>query len=85
MDRYNELVEIINKAIYEYYILDEPTITDQEYDDYFNELQRLERENPSLIRSDSPTIRVGGEAIDKFEKVHHDKPMLSFDDIFNED
>lgn len=85
MDRYNDLVEIINKAIYEYYILDEPTITDQEYDDYYNELQRFERDNPTLIREDSPTLRVGGEAIDKFEKVEHVKPMLSFDDIFNED
>ncbi len=85
MDRYNELVEIINKAIYEYYILDEPTITDQEYDDYYNELQRFEKKNPTLIREDSPTLRVGGEAIDKFEKVEHIKPMLSFDDIFNED
>lgn len=85
MNRYNELVEIINKAIYEYYILDEPSITDQEYDDYYNELQRFERENPTLIRNDSPTLRVGGEAIDKFEKVRHEKPMLSFDDIFNED
>ncbi len=85
MDRYNELVEIINKAIYEYYILDEPSITDQEYDDYYNELQRFERDNPNFIREDSPTLRVGGEAIDKFEKVVHVKPMLSFDDIFNED
>ena len=85
MDRYNELVEIINKAIYEYYILDEPSITDQEYDDYYNELQRFERDNPNFIREDSPTLRVGGEAIDKFEKVEHVKPMLSFDDIFNED
>lgn len=85
MDRYNELVEIINKAIYEYYVLDEPTITDQEYDDYYNELLRFEKDNPVLIREDSPTLRVGGEAIDKFEKVRHDKPMLSFDDIFNED
>ena len=85
MDRYNDLVEIINKAIYEYYILDEPSITDQEYDDYYNELQRFERDNPNFIREDSPTLRVGGEAIDKFEKVVHVKPMLSFDDIFNED
>lgn len=85
MNRYNELIDIINEAIYEYYILDNPTITDQEYDDLYNELLRFEQEHPDLIREDSPTIRVGGEAIDKFEKVTHEKPMLSFDDIFNEE
>lgn len=84
-DRINELVDIINKASYEYYILDSPKITDQEYDDYYNELLRLEEKFPLYKREDSPTNRVGGEAIDKFNKVVHQRPMLSFDDIFNED
>ncbi|MGM9834844.1 MAG: NAD-dependent DNA ligase LigA [Bacilli bacterium] len=85
MDRYNELIDIINQAIYEYYILDNATLTDQEYDDYYYEMLKFENEHPDLIREDSPSQRVGGEAVDKFEKVRHEKPMLSFDDIFNEE
>lgn len=83
--RIDELVEIINKASYEYYLNDNPSITDQEYDDYYSELLRLEAAYPELKREDSPTIRVGGEALSKFEKVEHKTPMLSFDDIFNEE
>lgn len=83
--RINELIEKITKASFEYYVNDNPTITDQEYDDYYNELLRLEKKYPELKREDSPTIRVGGKVLDKFEKVNHDTPMLSFDDIFNED
>ena len=83
--RIDELVEIINKASYEYYLNDSHSITDQEYDDYYSELLRLEEAYPELKREDSPTIRVGGEALSKFEKVEHKTPMLSFDDIFNED
>ena len=83
--RIDELIEILNKASYEYYVLDNPTITDQEYDDYYNELLRLEKQYPDLKRKDSPTLRVGGKVVDKFEKVVHETPMLSFDDIFNED
>lgn len=81
----DELIKIINQASYEYYVLDNPTITDQEYDDYYMELISLEEKYPELKRDDSPTNRVGGNTLDKFEKVTHEKPMLSFDDIFNED
>ena len=84
-NRIDELINIINKASYEYYVLDNPTITDQEYDDYYMELLSLEEKYPEYKRTDSPTNRVGGNALDKFEKVTHDKPMLSFDDIFNND
>ena len=84
-DRIDELIKIINKASYEYYVEDNSTITDQEYDDYYLELRKLEEKYPNLKRADSPTNRVGGAALDKFEKVTHEKPMLSFDDIFNED
>ena len=83
--RIDELIEYINKASYEYYVLDNPTITDQEYDDYYNELLSLEEKYPELKREDSPTNRVGGEVLDKFEKVDHIHPMLSFDDIFNDE
>ncbi len=84
-ERVKELVRILNEANYNYYVLDNPTITDQEYDDYYMELLKLEEKYPELKRVDSPTNRVGGEAITKFEKVTHQKPMLSFDDIFNSD
>ena len=84
-NRMNELIEIINKASYEYYVLDNPTITDQEYDDAYMELLALEKEYPEMKRIDSPTNRVGGEALDSFKKVTHKTPMLSFDDIFNEE
>jgi len=84
-ERMDELINYINKASYEYYVLDNPTITDQEYDDYYNELLSIEEKYPELKREDSPTNRVGGAILDKFEKVNHDHPMLSFDDIFNEE
>ena len=83
--RMDELIERINKASYEYYALDAPTITDQEYDDYYMELLAIEKKYPELKREDSPTLRVGGKVLDKFEKVTHQTPMLSFDDIFNEE
>ena len=82
--RIDELIDIIEKANYEYYTLDKPTITDQEYDRYMQELIRLEEENPELQRPDSPTVRVGGKVIDGFEKVTHEKPMLSLGNVFNE-
>ena len=81
----DELIAIINKASYAYYVLDNPTITDQEYDDFFQELLKLEEKYPEYKREDSPTSRVGGEAIEKFNKVTHERAMLSFDDIFNEE
>ncbi len=84
-NRIKELVDLINKASYEYYVLDNPTITDQEYDDAYKELLTLEEKYPEYKRIDSPTNRVGGEALSKFNKVTHNTPMLSFDDIFNEE
>lgn len=82
--RINELIEIINKASYEYYTLDKPSITDQEYDDYYHELEELEKLHPELIKYNSPTKRVGGKIIDGFTKVTHKVPMMSLGDIFNE-
>ena len=86
MDRYNELVDLINKANYEYHVLDNPeTLTDEEYDNYLRELYSIEEKYPELIREDSPTHKIGGIILDKFEKVTHEKPMLSFDDIFSKE
>ena len=83
--RIDELIKIINKASKEYYTNDNPTITDQEYDDYYHELEKLEQQYPELIREDSPTKRVGGKIIDEFKKVSHEIPMMSLGDIFSED
>lgn len=83
--RIDELIKIINEANHDYYALDKPVITDQEYDRYMEELQRLEKEHPELRKIDSPTQRVGSEVISEFKKVTHEIPMLSLGDIFNED
>jgi len=83
-ERIDELVEILNEANYEYYVLDNPTLTDQEFDKYLRELINLEKENPTLIREDSPTRRVGGIVSEKFEKIRHQIPLLSLSDVFNE-
>ena len=83
--RMDELIKILNKASYEYHTLDMPSISDQEYDDYYAELVKLEVEHPNLVRPDSPTMKVGYEVIEGFEKVTHERPMMSLDDIFNEE
>lgn len=83
--RIEELVNILNEASRNYYELDMPTITDQEYDDLYSELEKLEKKYPELIKENSPTKRVGGKIIDEFKKVTHNVPMMSLGDIFNED
>ena len=80
-----ELVYILNKASEEYYTYDNPTMTDQEYDGYMRKLEDLEARYPSLINPNSPTQRVGGDRLDEFKKITHQKPMLSLPDVFNED
>ncbi len=82
--RIEELVQILDKANYEYYVLDNPTITDQEFDKYLRELEQLENDYPQYKLAGSPTQRVGGEVIDKFNKITHSIPMLSLPDVFNE-
>jgi len=83
--RIEELTAILKKANYEYYNLDNPSITDQEYDKYLRELINLEEKYPQYADPNSPTKRVGGEAIDKFIKVSHKIPMISLSNVFNED
>ncbi len=83
-ERYEELIKIINEADYNYHTLDNPTITDQEYDKYLRELFEIEMANPSIVRDDSPTVRVGGRVLDGFKKVTHSIPMLSLSNVFNE-
>ena len=83
--RINELIEIIEKANREYYLEDNPSLTDQEYDRYMNELISLENRYPELKREDSPTSHVGTKIQDKFNKVTHKISMLSLGNVFNED
>ncbi len=81
--RMNELIDIINKANYDYYNLNTSNISDQEYDRAMQELISLEEKHPELVQKNSPTKRVGSTIIDKFEKVTHEVPMLSLDNVFN--
>lgn len=84
-NRIDELTALLIKANYEYFNLDNPTITDQEYDKYLRELINLENKYPEFVNPNSPTKRVGGNAIDKFSKVTHKIPMISLANVFNED
>jgi len=83
-DRMNELIDIINEADYNYHTLDNPTITDQEYDMLLRELFEIESEHPEWIREDSPTQHAGGQIIEGFTKVEHKIPMMSLSDVFSE-
>ncbi|MFH1223772.1 MAG: NAD-dependent DNA ligase LigA [Pseudomonadota bacterium] len=83
--RIKELVDILNHHAYRYYVLDDPEISDSEYDTLFNELQKLEKENSDLVLSYSPTQKVGYKVLTSFEKVKHKTPMLSLGNVFNFD
>ena len=83
--RIEELVKILNKANVEYYLNDNPTLTDNEYDSLLAELFRLEEEYPNLVLPESPTQSVGTKVLDSFQKIRHGTPMFSLADVFNED
>lgn len=83
--RIETLREQLEKYNDAYYLHDDPLIPDAEYDRLFSELQQLEADNPHLQRDDSPTRRVGGRPLDKFQTVSHLRPMLSLDNVFDED
>ena len=83
-ERMLELIDIINEADYNYHTLDNPTITDQEYDKLLRELIEIEAEHPDWIRDDSPTQHAGGKIIEGFEKVQHKIPMMSLSNVFSE-
>lgn len=83
--RVQELHNLLNQYSYEYYVLDQPSVPDSEYDRLLQELAQLEEAFPELQSPDSPTQRVGGEALDTFQKVRHDVPMLSLANAFNEE
>jgi DNA ligase (NAD+) len=78
------LKEKLVKYNHEYYVLDQPSVPDSEYDRLIQRLIKLEEEHPELKTADSPTVRVGGKVLDAFEKVRHETPMLSLGNAFNE-
>ena len=81
--RIEELTEILTQANYRYYVLDDPEMPDFEYDRLLRELEELEAAYPELARADSPTRRVGGEALSQFQKVLHPVPLMSLQDVFS--
>jgi len=81
--RIEELTEILTQANYRYYVLDDPTMPDFEYDRLLRELENLEAAHPEFAKTDSPTRRVGGEALSQFEKVQHPVPLMSLQDVFS--
>ena len=82
-ERIQELTNILNEANYRYYVLDDPKMADYEYDHLLRELEELEAANPAFADPNSPTKRVGGEALSKFEKVTHPVPLMSLQDVFS--
>lgn len=83
--RVQELTTLLEKYNYEYYVLNQSTVSDQEFDRLMEELKNLEEEFPTLKKKNSPTQRVGGEVQSEFKKIPHKRLMLSLADIFNED
>lgn len=81
--RIKELRDTLNEHSYNYYVLDNPTISDYEYDMLLRELENIEKEHPELITPDSPTQRVGGKAVEYFAEVQHEVPLESLQDVFS--
>ena len=82
-ERIEQLTKVLNEANYQYYVLDNPQMPDFEYDRLLRELELLEAEHPDFALYNSPTKRVGGEALSKFEKVEHLVPLMSLQDVFS--
>ena len=83
--RVEALHATLNQYSYQYYVLDDPTVPDAEYDQLFQELKKLEADHPELITPESPTQRVGAQPLAAFETVRHQMPMLSLDNAFNDE
>jgi len=84
-ERVEEITKLLEKYNYEYYVLDNPSVSDAEYDRLMQELISLEKEHPELLSPLSPSQRVGGQVQDEFKKVTHQRMMLSLANAFNED
>src|SRR5437667_2539573 len=83
--RTEQLREQLREHEYRYYVLDEPTISDLEFDQLMRELQKLEQEHPELVTPDSPTQRVGGEPAKAFPSHRFERPMLSLEHCYSEE
>lgn len=83
--RYEELINILDQYSYDYYVIDNPTVEDAEYDQKMQELLKIEEAHPEWVTPESPSKRVGGEVLEGFTKVAHDTPMLSLANAFNRD
>ena len=81
--RIAELTDLLSQANYRYYVLDDPTMQDFEYDRLLRELEILEKAHPEWVQPDSPTQRVGGSAVSQFPKVEHPVPLMSLQDVFS--
>ena len=84
-ERLDKIKRLLNRWSYEYYVLDAPTATDYEYDDLYRQLEEIEAAHPELKTEDSPTHRVGGKILEKFEKFTHNVPLMSLDDVFSKE
>src|SRR5512140_2836001 len=82
--RVAELRQRLEKANYEYHVLDRPTISDESYDALMRELQELEAKHPELVTAESPTQRIGAAPSTRFAPVEHARPMLSLSNVFDE-
>ncbi|ECP9682486.1 NAD-dependent DNA ligase LigA [Listeria monocytogenes] len=83
--RYEELINILDQYSYDYYVIDNPTVEDAEYDQKMQELLKIEEAHPEWVTPESPSKRVGGEVLEGFKKVAHDTPMLSLANAFNQE
>ena len=80
-----QLIQILAQHNHAYYVMDQPTISDSEYDQLFQQLKALEQNYPDWVQADTPTLKVGGQALAKFESVQHVVPMLSLGNVFNQE
>ena len=82
-ERIEELTALLTEANYRYYVMDDPRMPDFEYDHLLRELEELEEAHPEYAKPDSPTQRVGGQALSKFQEVTHPVPLMSLQDVFS--
>ena len=84
IERVNELRSVIDEHNHQYYVLDNPLISDAEYDTLFRELENLEKSNPEYFSEHSPTQRIGSKPIESFDSVKHSTPMLSLSNAMDQ-
>ncbi|ENU83199.1 DNA ligase [Acinetobacter sp. CIP 102082] len=85
IEQMRQLIQLIAKHNHAYYVMDQPCISDSEYDHLFHQLKALEQQYPECIQADTPTNKVGGQALSKFASVTHAVPMLSLGNVFNQE